>query len=210
MADTRLAGPIVEVPREDALAGFRGIAVVEGKAVHADKDTAAHRGKVRGVSAAAATGDDDARVQILGPMVNPSWAWTADLPIYLGSDGALTQTRPTTGFVQIIGWADTATQIDIRLGEPKDIEERHVHKQESFTLNSTDIANKYVLLALEPVSSTGVQLVVEGAGGMRQATDFQMDGSNRKKLTWDGLALDGLLSDGDKLTVHYYREPFAS
>lgn len=113
MADTRLAGPIVECVAGEALSGHRAIAVVSGEAVYADKDTAGHRGLVRGVTTGAVSEGGTARIQVYGPLVEPSWTWTPGGPIYVGTSGALTQTVPTSGWLQQIAVADTATQIFI-------------------------------------------------------------------------------------------------
>lgn len=74
---------------------------------------------------------------------------------------------------------------------------------ETFTLDGTAISNKYVTLAATPASSSRVTLSVKGAGGQHYGDDFQMDGTNHDRLTWDSLALDGVLASGDKLTVRY-------
>lgn len=52
-------------------------------------------------------------VQTYGPMEEPSWTWTPDAPIFVGLAGALTQTRPTSGFVLEIATALSATMIFI-------------------------------------------------------------------------------------------------
>ncbi len=113
VSDTRLAGPIIEVAAGENLSGHKAVAVVAGEAVHADKGTPIHRGLVRGVTTGAANDGDVARVQVYGPMREPSWAWTPGLPIYVGTAGALTQSVPTSGWLQQIAVADTATQIFI-------------------------------------------------------------------------------------------------
>ncbi len=42
-----------------------------------------------------------------GIIEESSWTWTAGAPIYLAADGILTQTAPTSGVLQILGWAMT-------------------------------------------------------------------------------------------------------
>jgi len=115
MSDTRLAGPIVEIAAGTNLNGHRAIAAVNGAGVHADKTNPAHRGLTRGISTGAVVEDDIARLQTYGPMREPSWSWTPGLPIYVGSAGALTQTAPTSGWLQQIAVADSPTQIFIDL-----------------------------------------------------------------------------------------------
>jgi len=207
MPDVRQSGPVIEVTAGGAVTAFRAGAIVAGAAVHADNTTSGHKGLLRGVFRASKSIGETSQLQVFGPMRNTDWAWTAEQPVYLGTSGTLTQTRPASGFVQVIGWADTPTQLFINPREASDQAERHIHKQEQFTLGGSDITNKYVLLALTPISAVDVQLFVAGAPPLRYSADFQMDGSNAKKLTWSGLGLDGLLSVGDQFTVHYFREP---
>lgn len=207
MSDVRQSGPVVEATTGESVTAFRAGAIIGGVAIHADNTNAEHHGRLRGVFRANTAEGETAQLQVLGPMRNPDWEWTADQPIYLGTTGNLTQTKPLIGFVQIIGWADTPTQVFVNPREPKEQTERHVHRQEQFTLNGSDVSNKYVLLAIETLSSVDVQLFVDGAPPLQYGVDFQMDGSNPKKLTWSGLGLDGLLAAGDLMTVHYQRSP---
>jgi hypothetical protein len=113
MTDTRLAGPIIESPTGENLSGHKAVAIVGGQAVLADYSNSAHRGLVRGITTGAIASGETARVQVYGPLREPGWSWTAGLPIYVGSNGALTQFAPTSGWLQQIAVADTATQIFI-------------------------------------------------------------------------------------------------
>jgi hypothetical protein len=113
MADTYLAGPMIEATAGAALSGHKAIAIIDGEAIHADKDTAAHRGMVRGITVGAAVDGATAFVQTYGPMIEPSWTWTPNAAIYVGANGALTQTAPSSGFLQQIAVADSATRIFI-------------------------------------------------------------------------------------------------
>ncbi len=207
MTDSRLAGPVVEAVAGAAVTAFLAGAIVAGEAVHADNTNPDHSGRLRGIFRANKAHGETAQLQVFGPMRNPAWSWTPEQPVYLSTAGALTQTRPTSGFVQIIGWADTATIIFVNPREPKAQTERHIHEIEQFTLNGSDISNRYVLLAFDPLSAIGVELFVAGAPPQRYSADYAMDGSNPKKLTWASLGLDGLLTAGDRFTVHYHREP---
>lgn len=71
---------------------------------------------------------------------------------------------------------------------------------ELFTLISTDISNGYVTLASMPTSSSYVVLLIQTAPNQFYGIDYTVIGS---KLSWTGLALDGILSIGDNLTVLY-------
>jgi len=115
MADVRQAGPIVEATAGEALGGHRAVAIVGNAAYHADKNTAAHRGLVRGITTGAAASTDTARIQVYGPMAEPSFAFTPGQPIFVGTDGHLTQTAPTSGWLQQVAVAETETRIFIDL-----------------------------------------------------------------------------------------------
>ncbi len=67
-----------------------------------------------GVSEGAASEEDNIILVTEGRMVESTWTWTVGNPIYVGVDGALTQT-PNNGwmFVQIIALAISATEIYI-------------------------------------------------------------------------------------------------
>jgi hypothetical protein len=113
MATIRQAGPVIELTAGPALSGHKAIALVAGVAVHADQSNPAHRGLVRGISTGAVASGATLNAQVYGRMYEPSWAWTPDLPIYVGANGALTQTRPTSGWLQRLAIADSATLIFI-------------------------------------------------------------------------------------------------
>ena len=73
-------------------------------------------------------------------------------------------------------------------------------KTDKFVLNGTDVSNKFVTLSYTPITPGSVILLVEDASSMFYGTDFIVIGN---QLGWSGLALDGLLSSGDSLTVVY-------
>lgn len=55
---------------------------------------------------------DPVDVVRVGLMEDPAWTWTPNTPIFISTDGVLTQTR-TTGFVRRIAWAISATKINL-------------------------------------------------------------------------------------------------
>lgn len=76
-------------------------------------------------------------------------------------------------------------------------------RTELFTLNGTDISNKYITLASAPHTANRVRLTIRGAPGQFYGSDYVMDGTNTDRLKWTGLTLDGQLISGDQLTVEY-------
>ncbi len=74
------------------------------------------------------------------------------------------------------------------------------YQVDTFTLSGTDITNKFVTLSHTPATAAKVILLVENAPNMFFGVDFTVTGT---QLGWSGLALDGILSSGDNLTVPY-------
>jgi hypothetical protein len=73
-------------------------------------------------------------------------------------------------------------------------------KVQTFTLNGTDITNKFITLSSSPLTPSETILLVEDAGNMFYGGDFTVSGN---QLSWNGLSLDGILSSNDNLTVSY-------
>lgn len=106
-------------PASGAIGGQRMlIGNADGSVSYADASNMAHLGKVLGISENAANDGDNVTVIVLGYTEFNGWAWNTSLPIYLGTNGLLTQTPAVSGFSQIVAMAETATRIYIRLREP--------------------------------------------------------------------------------------------
>lgn len=116
------AGPDVSQltrPASGAIGGQRMvIGNSDGSVSYADASTAAHLGKVLGLSFNAANNGENVAVLVFGYTEFNGWAWNTSLPIYLGTNGLLTQTPAVSGFSQIVATAETATRIYLRLREP--------------------------------------------------------------------------------------------
>ena len=94
------------------LSGQRAVATnASGQFIYADKDTIAHAQSTIGITTGAVSAGQSVTAIALGPMTEPSWNWTPGQVIFLGNDGQLTQTPPTTGVLLILGKAVTPTQI---------------------------------------------------------------------------------------------------
>lgn len=76
---------------------------------------------------------------------------------------------------------------------------------ELLTLNSTDISNKYKDLTDVPLVPTAVIVVPIGGPVQNYTDDFTVisNGSVVKRLNWNGLGMDGILADGDKIRVYF-------
>jgi len=102
-----------------ALGGHRAV-VLDGAAlaVYADAGTPDHAVRVLGVTTGAVAAGDLATIQVSGELVEPSWAWALNQPIYLGADGLLAQSPPLAGFSLIVGFPLTATSMLVAIAQP--------------------------------------------------------------------------------------------
>lgn len=206
MAEQLFSAITIKYPAAVPLTAWTAVVAIDGQARPADPDNPAHEGMVRGIVTQDYTAGATALVQIEGPAVNVAWSWTPGKRLYVGAGGQLTETAPATGWIQPVAASDTPSRVFVRVGmlEPRYVAHRHI--REVFTLAGLDVSNKFILLGQDPAQSSLVSLWVEGNGFQPYGTAFTMDGSNIKKLRWDGLSLDGLLQAGDKLVANYHRE----
>ena len=86
------------------LGGHRAVLLDSaGCAIYADSSDASHAGRFFGITANAAVVDDFVTVHVIGEMIESAWVWDISRPVFLGTNGQLTQVPPTAGFVQVIG-----------------------------------------------------------------------------------------------------------
>lgn len=79
------------------------------------------------------------------------------------------------------------------------------YKVDKFTLSSTDIINKYVVLTDAPLNTTKTRVVVIKGIEQDYGTDFIMTvDDDGKRLSWNGLGLENILEINDKLVVVYF------
>jgi len=67
-------------------------------------------------------------------------------------------------------------------------------------LNNTNITNKFVTISNAPSVPSDVLLDIIGGSSQEYSVDFIVSGV---QLSWNGLALDGILLSGDKLRITY-------
>lgn len=101
------------------LSGHRMVVLNDSaEAVYADNTVTTHANKVIGMTIGAAMAGADATIQSGGELAEPSWSWTLNVPIWLSSNGLLTQVVPVSGFSLIVGFPITATKMFIDIREP--------------------------------------------------------------------------------------------
>lgn len=84
----------------------------------ADKDTPAHAGTVIGLATEDALAPEMVQIRAAGYMTLPIWSWTPYQQIFVGTDGALTQVAPESGFCQTVALAVSATTVLVRIDTP--------------------------------------------------------------------------------------------
>lgn len=72
--------------------------------------------------------------------------------------------------------------------------------QQYYTINATDITNKYITLEHEPVDPNKVDVVIYGGVHQKSNVDFLVTGDT---LSWDSLALETLIELNQSLVITY-------
>ena len=113
-------GAAAEYTASAALSGHAVIAINSaGQAFYASSDQLSHALRVAGVSIGAAVLGDPISVVSAGLIVHGGWSWTPGSPVFVGLNGALTQSLPVGAvFSRVIGQAVSATGLLVDLQPP--------------------------------------------------------------------------------------------
>ncbi len=114
-------GSAMTVTAGAALGGHRIVYLdAAEKAQYASNQTASHALITLGMTLGAAVLDDPVAVQRTGEITEPSWSWTLEQPVYLGTNGQLTQTPPASPalFQRVVGFPTATTKLFLALREP--------------------------------------------------------------------------------------------
>lgn len=68
-----------------------------------------------GVTTHACQIDSLIKVRRYGLMIEDTWSWIKDKPIFLNTSGLLTQTEPLSGFIKVIGYAVSENSMFVEL-----------------------------------------------------------------------------------------------
>jgi len=90
----------------------------DGTVSYADATNVSHLGKVLGMSDAAYLDGETVKVIREGLVEFVGWSFNPAQPIYLSTNGVLTQSASATGFSQIVGFAESPTKLFVNLREP--------------------------------------------------------------------------------------------
>ena len=84
----------------------------QGRAIHADSGQVSHADRIIGLGPAAVPAGGTVDVLVTGVHSDTAlWSWDVTKPIWLGTDGDLTQTPPTSGHSTVVAMALSATKI---------------------------------------------------------------------------------------------------
>ena len=112
-------GSALSVVAATALGGHRMVVLDgNGQAVYASNDQLSHFHKVLGMTLGAVNALEAVDVMRGGEVTEPSWNWLLGAPVFLSTNGLLTQTAPTSGFSLIVGFPVTTTKLFVSLREP--------------------------------------------------------------------------------------------
>ena len=112
------SGMIVQYPVAYPMSGHRIVVLNENQeAIYASNSNPLHANKVIGMTTGAVI-SGDIGIQTGGPLEEPSWSWTLDIPVWLTDNGFMTQTPPVSGFSLIVGFPISPTNLFISIREP--------------------------------------------------------------------------------------------
>jgi hypothetical protein len=86
--------------------------------VYADNSNPTHFWQLAGITTGAAIAGGKLKILSAGVMVEPSWYWAPNAPVFLGRTGLLTQVQVAGVFQQVIGMALSPTSLFISPREP--------------------------------------------------------------------------------------------
>ena len=113
-------GATYSVVTTSSIGGHRVVVLNGADLAYASNTDLTHANKILGVTLNAGNSGDTISIVNNGEVIEPTWNWTSNLPIFLGTNGLLTQTPPANPavFSQIIGFPTNATTMFVHLREP--------------------------------------------------------------------------------------------
>jgi len=88
----------------------------DGLGYHADSATQSHATSVVGIATQSTSTGGSFTYTARGELTDPSWSWS-DGEIFVGANGALTQTPPTSGFIMSVGHAIGSTSMFVDINQ---------------------------------------------------------------------------------------------
>ena len=79
------------------------------------------------------------------------------------------------------------------------------YETDLYILTPQDITNRFVTLSYEPHDLDEIIFDIKHAPNQYYGDDFKQDDTFKKRITWEGLGLDGVLQENDKILISYTR-----
>jgi hypothetical protein len=108
------------VTAQQNLSANQVVSMANDAPIPASSNNLADLGEVVGVVVGSVQAGSPVTIQYGGAVTYNGWNWGSG-PVFLGLGGALTQTAPTSGFLQIIGTPLTPTTLLIQLQQPLEL-----------------------------------------------------------------------------------------
>jgi hypothetical protein len=110
-------GSTLERTADVTLSAYKVVYATAGDgAAYADSSVPAHGPFVLGITSHAASMGTIVQIIQSGEVEEATWSWTPNLPIFCGSNGTLTQTAPTSGWLRQIAYATSPTSVIVDIG----------------------------------------------------------------------------------------------
>ena len=105
---------------EIALGGNRMVmaGTTTGTVTYAGTDIINSASRVLGMTLGSAILGDYVTIQPSGVITEPSWNWNVTLPVFLSTNGLLTQTSPASGFSLVVGKPISPTKLLLAIQQP--------------------------------------------------------------------------------------------
>lgn len=106
----------LQYPAGENISALRVVYILDGVAYKADQSNLYETSGAIGLTTAAASIGQSVTIKTSGELSDNGWNWSnpTNPAIYLGADGALTQTAPTSGYVKEMAVAVMPTMIHIK------------------------------------------------------------------------------------------------
>lgn len=114
-------GAAVQRLAGETLSALRVVYELAGQVFALDYRDAEHINLLLGVTLSAAQVGEPLNIQRLGAIDDDNWSWQPGR-VWLGSDGALTQTPPSDGYDVLIGAAVASGRLLLNLQDPIELE----------------------------------------------------------------------------------------
>lgn len=116
---SELADAITQAPASASLSALRAVILADsGQLAYASSNNQSHAFCFAGVLPYSASQGDTAIAYRMGEIADAAWSWVRGSPVFLGVNGFLTQTAPTTGFLLVVGTPKSTNTLVIQPSDP--------------------------------------------------------------------------------------------